>query len=106
MRSLFLALLMLAVLYCLSMGLLLGRAAARQNEKGYSVEHGSEFVHVKRDGALIATYHILSGTKPIVWPLVGVDGVEMTRKWPMSDEDAKEKKDHPHIALYGLRTVK
>jgi hypothetical protein len=31
-----------------------------------------------------------------VWPLLGPDGVPLTRAWPMSEENADEKRDHPH----------
>jgi Methane oxygenase PmoA len=49
------------------------------------------------DGAtLVSQYHTKSNAKPIVWPLIGPDGVALTRAWPMSEENADEKRDHPH----------
>lgn len=35
-------------------------------------------------------------SKPIVWPLVGPDGLALTRAWPMSEEDSAESRDHIH----------
>lgn len=67
-----------------------------QEPTAYVVEASNDQWTIKRNGELVAAYHQKSGSKPIVWPLIGPDGVELTRKWPMSDADASEKKDHPH----------
>lgn len=54
-------------------------------------------VNILVDGQPFATYVTNSGGKPIVWPLVGPTGAEMTRAWPMRPVagDAAEQ-DHIH----------
>ena len=75
-------------------------AAAQQEPSGYS----TRFQIVESDSKLdilhgtqaVASYRFAGQSKPIVWPLIGPDSVEMTRKWPMSEDDPSEKKDHIH----------
>ncbi|MEX2175319.1 MAG: PmoA family protein [Pirellulaceae bacterium] len=43
-----------------------------------------------------ATYVFQSGVKPIVWPILGPTGKEMTRAWPMREGNPDEKTDHVH----------
>jgi hypothetical protein len=61
-----------------------------------TVEKSDTGVAVKIDGQPFATYVFQSGTKPIVWPIIGPTGEEMTRAWPMKDGVEGEKKDHIH----------
>ncbi|MEX2185524.1 MAG: PmoA family protein [Pirellulales bacterium] len=57
-------------------------------------EHGAA---VKIDGKLFTEYVTRSGTKPILWPVIGPTGKAMTRSWPMNaDAPPSEKRDHPH----------
>jgi hypothetical protein len=60
------------------------------------VEKKDDSVVVTADGKPFATYHFKSGAKPIVWPIIGPTGKEMTRAWPMKDGVEGEKKDHIH----------
>lgn len=53
-------------------------------------------ITVNLDGQLFTRYLIKSGAKPILWPLVGPTGKEMTRAWPMREGNADEKTDHVH----------
>ncbi len=55
-------------------------------------DHG---VTVQIDGRPFAEYLTRSGTKPILWPIVGPTGKRLTRAWPM-EKGTKETKDHPH----------
>ncbi len=50
---------------------------------------------VKIDGRLFAEYLVRSGTKPILWPIIGPTGKPMTRDFPMRNRRG-EAKDHPH----------
>lgn len=52
-------------------------------------------VRVEVDGKLFTVYLTATGPKPILWPVVGPTGAEMTRAYPMKDI-ADEKHDHPH----------
>src|SRR5438105_10953638 len=53
-------------------------------------------VEVTLDGQPFVTYVFDSGFKPIIWPIVGPTGKEMTRAWPLRKDDASEKTDHVH----------
>ena len=61
-----------------------------------TAEKSDTGVDVKIDGKPFATYVFKSGAKPIVWPIIGPTGEEMTRAWPMKDGVEGEKKDHIH----------
>ena len=69
--------------------------------------HGAE---VHADGKLFARYLVRSGSRPIVWPLIGPTGVEMTRAYPMEKGRQNENSDHPHhrslwFGLMGINDV-
>ncbi len=53
-------------------------------------------VDVYVDGQLMTRYLKKSGAKPILFPLIGPTGKEMTRGYPMRPVGPKEKKDHVH----------
>ena len=55
-------------------------------------EHGET---VKIDGRPFTEYITQSGTKPILWPIIGPTGKPLTRDYPM-EKDTKETKDHVH----------
>jgi len=63
----------------------------------FTVEKEDGGVAVKRDGKLVTRYHEKSGAKPILWPLIGPNGNEVTRSYPMmKDGKPDERKDHVH----------
>ncbi|MCP4640323.1 MAG: hypothetical protein GY851_07825 [bacterium] len=46
-------------------------------------------------GQHFTTYHYSNeNKKPFLWPVLGEDGVPVTRSWPMGE--AEDKTDHPH----------
>jgi hypothetical protein len=47
-------------------------------------------------GQPFTNYVFKSGLKPILWPVVGPTGKEMTRAWPMREGNPDEKTDHVH----------
>lgn len=53
-------------------------------------------VTVRVDGRLFTRYVLKSGAKPILYPLIGPTGKEMTRGYPMRPATQTEKKDHVH----------
>ncbi|MCR9115743.1 MAG: PmoA family protein [bacterium] len=54
-------------------------------------------VTVNVDGELFTKYLIKSGAKPILYPVVGPSGDEITRSYPMNEQGKEgERKDHPH----------
>jgi hypothetical protein len=60
-----------------------------------SVERTEGGAAVKVDGQLFTEYLTKSGTKPILWPIIGPTGATMTRAYPMAKPEG-EKQDHPH----------
>ena len=60
-----------------------------------TAEKSSDKVSVKIDGRLFAEYLANSNGKPIVWPIIGPAGGEMTRSYPMKKSPGEET-DHPH----------
>lgn len=81
--------LVLSIALCL---LLLANARAAE----FTVEKADDGVTVKVDGNLMTRYLVKSGAKPILFPVVGPTGKEMTRGYPMRDALPTEKADHPH----------
>jgi hypothetical protein len=60
-----------------------------------TVERSKNGAVVKIDGKLFTENVTHSGTKPILWPIIGPTGKPMTRDYPMR-KHAGEKHDHPH----------
>jgi len=67
-------------------GLAAAEVTAERSEKG---------VVIKIDGQLFTEYLIRSGSKPVLWPILGPTGKPMTRAYPMG-EMPNEKRDHVH----------
>lgn len=53
-------------------------------------------VDVLAGGKLVLRYHVKSGAKPVIWPIMGPGGKEMTRAYPMREDREGEKRDHIH----------
>ncbi len=53
-------------------------------------------VNVKVGDQPFTTYIFQSKVKPILWPVIGPTGKEMTRAWPLREGNPNEKTDHPH----------
>lgn len=53
-------------------------------------------VTVTVDGNPFAEYLTCSGTKPVVWPIIGPTGKRMTRDYPMVEKTKHERADHVH----------
>ncbi len=61
----------------------------------FQTKQHSDRVDLLQDGQLVTSYQFLSGTKPILWPLIGPDQSRMSREYPMVDSQDEER-DHPH----------
>lgn len=66
------------------------------------VEKTDDGVVVSAGGKPFATYLFKSGAKPILWPVIGPTGKEMTRAWPMREGNPDEKTDHIHQRSFWL----
>ena len=62
----------------------------------FELIHSDVGVNVMLDGKLFTTYRIQSGNKPILWPVIGPTGTEMTRAYPMKEGIKGESSDHEH----------
>jgi hypothetical protein len=62
----------------------------------FSVEKADDGVTVRVNGQLMTRYVTQSGPKPILFPLIGPTGKEMTRGYPMRAVTPDERADHPH----------
>lgn len=62
----------------------------------FTVEKAPDGVTVNVDGKMMTRYLIKSGPKPILFPVIGPTGKEMTRGYPMRTVTPDEKADHPH----------
>ena len=52
-------------------------------------------LRVSHGSTLVSEYHYADVSRPFLYPLLGPDGVHMTRRWPQEDVGGEEK-DHPH----------
>lgn len=60
------------------------------------VEKTDTGVVVKLGDQPFTTYIFKSGAKPILWPVIGPTGKEMTRAYPLREGNKQEKTDHIH----------
>jgi len=79
----------------LTIGFFLTVAASVQAAQ-FELEKTEEGVTVTLDGKLLTRYITKSGNKPILWPIIGPNGNEITRAYPMRDAGPNERADHPH----------
>ncbi len=70
--------------------------AARGSAATFEVKQNESSVDVLVDGQLFTTYHVKSGNKPILYPILGPTGKPMTRSYPMNAAGEAERADHPH----------
>jgi len=62
---------------------------------GFSVGTTKDGVTIKYEGTLFTRYVIGQSNKPFIWPIIGPNGNEVTRAFPMEKRDG-ERHDHPH----------
>lgn len=66
-----------------------------QAEK-FTVAKQEQQVTINIDGELFTRYILKSGNKPILWPVIGPTGKELTRRFPMEEGVEGERNDHKH----------
>lgn len=81
---------------CLTILLGLACLSGAAHSADLKVEQKKTEVTVTINGDFFARYLIRSGAKPIIWPITGPTGKEMTRGYPMRKPGPLEKKDHIH----------
>jgi hypothetical protein len=82
----------IAVLCCVLFALHISRTGAAE----FNMTKENDGITVKLDGKLFTRYLIKSGAKPVLWPIIGPTGKEMTRAYPLTDGTPEETKDHIH----------
>lgn len=75
---------------------ILGWSLTLTSAAEFAAQQDNNTVTVMQDGQLVTRYIAESGGKPILWPLIGPTGKEMTRGYPMREATPEEKSDHPH----------
>lgn len=60
------------------------------------LESKPDRISVWIDNEIFTEYIFKGYEKPILYPVIGPSGVEMTRNWPMRDGVENEAHDHPH----------
>jgi len=71
-------------------------APANESTSKVSLTQEEDGITVLIDGKLFTRYLIQSGPRPVLWPIIGPTGKEMTRAYPVSDDREGEEKDHIH----------
>ena len=61
-----------------------------------SISQEADGLTVKVDGQLFTRYLIKSGTRPVLWPVIGPTGDPLTRSYPVSKAEPGEATDHRH----------
>jgi len=82
----------LVIFCCLGLALAISSSASAD----VGLKKSDANVEVTLDGKPFATYIFDSGFKPIIWPIIGPTGKEMTRAWPLRKDNSDEKTDHVH----------
>ena len=81
----------------LSIGILLTTTArAAESEARFSFTQEEDGLSVLVDGELFTRYLTNSGTRPVLWPLIGPTGQPMTRAYPVADKGPDDATDHIH----------
>jgi|694.fasta_scaffold01325_2 hypothetical protein len=62
----------------------------------FRLDKKEDGVEVYLGDQMVTKYWHKSGTKPILWPIVGPEGLKRTRAYPMDDKQPGEERDHIH----------
>lgn len=62
----------------------------------FKVTEQDDGVTIDVDGKLFARYLTTGHKKPVIWPIMGPTGKEMTRAYPFKSDSVNEKHDHIH----------
>jgi hypothetical protein len=80
---------------CFSFVCLVGSAEFAAGD--VTVEKTPQGVTIAADGKPFTEYLIKSGSKPILWPVIGPSGKRLTRNWPMeTGVEGETDRDHVH----------
>lgn len=77
-------------------GILLAIGTGSVAGQSFEVTKQDDGVTINLDGKLFARYLTHGHSKPVIWPIMGPTGKEMTRPYPFRDDPADKKRDHKH----------
>ncbi len=66
-----------------------------RSERGVLITQLEDRLRIGINGELFTEYHFKDFPRPYFYPVIGPDGLPMTRDWPMK-ETANEEHDHIH----------
>jgi hypothetical protein len=70
-------------------------SAADPSKSGVQITKLADRLRIELNGQPFTEYHFTNAPRPYFYPLIGPDGVHMTRNWPMESPPGEEH-DHPH----------
>lgn len=74
---------------------IIATAASALAADGVSVKQVGATVRVEIGGELFTEYHYQDVSRPFLYPVLGPDGLPMSRNWPMQEAPGEDR-DHPH----------
>lgn len=73
-----------------------GKVSAAPGERHVGLKLGNDGIEVNIDGKLFTVYRFDEQGTPVFYPVIGPNGENITRHYPMVEGVADELKDHPH----------
>ena len=70
-------------------------ARAAASKDGVSISQLDDRLRIEINGELFSEYHFKDVSRPFLYPVIGPDGLPMTRDWPMKESE-NEEHDHKH----------
>src|SRR5437588_6507136 len=74
---------------------LLCPARAAEPKGGVKITQLEDRLRIEINGELFSEYHFKDVPRPFLYPIIGPEGLAMTRDWPMK-EASNEDHDHKH----------
>ena len=71
------------------------KAQAAGAQDGVRITQLADRLRIEINGELFSEYRFKDVSRPFLYPVIGPDGLAMTRDWPMKDSD-NEEHDHKH----------
>ncbi len=65
------------------------------SKDGVTIKQLDDRLRIEINGELFSEYHFKDVSRPYLYPVLGPDGLPMTRDWPMKNTD-NEEHDHKH----------
>src|SRR2546429_1941466 len=84
-----------SVVFILAAAGLLCPARAADSKDGVKITRFDDRLRIEINGELFSEYHFKDVSRPFLYPVIGPDGLPITRDWPMK-EASNEEHDHKH----------